>query len=99
MSSNRNRLLGADPTLFIVLASENGATAQRDADAWGVVANLARAIAHREGGDVEHAAAFAGKAREDLHKLMTNPLYAGVPPLAETSAHVHKLIVDLAEAV
>jgi hypothetical protein len=97
--ASSHRVLGNDPTLFIVLAAENGAAAQREADAWSVVANFARAIAHRDSGDAAHAAAFAGRAREDLHKLMTNPLYAGIPPLAETSKHVHGWITMLADAL
>lgn len=91
--------LGPDATSFIVLAAERGALAQRDADAWSVVANLARALAHRDMGDTAHSAAFAGRAREDLHKLMTNPLYAGVPPLAETNTHVSRLIKELLAAL
>lgn len=89
-----------DPNVFIALAAENGAAAQRDSEAWGVVANLARAVSlETTGQDKALAAEFERVAKVDLHKLMTNPLYAAIPPLAETSKHVHQIIMTLVEAV
>lgn len=94
-----SRNLIGDPTGFIALAAERGAVAQRESDAWSVVSALARAYAlrlERTGDSV--AAEFELSARNALHRLETNPLYAAVPPLAETSAHVHRIILDLLEA-
>jgi len=91
-----------DPNVFIALAAENGAYAQRDADAWGVVADLARVLSLKQLGDrasLALAAEFDAKARDDLHKLMTSPLYAVLPPLAETNKHVHQLLVSLLESM
>lgn len=90
-----------DPNLFIALAAENSATAQRDAAAWGVAADLARVIALKQLGDKASLALaneFETKARDDLHKLSTNAAYAALPPLAETSKHVHQLVLQLLTA-
>ena len=91
-----------DPNVFIALAAANGAVAQRDADAWGVAADFARVLSLKQladGPSLALAKEFEKKARDDLHQLMTSPRYAGVPPLAETSRHVHQLLVSLVEAV
>jgi len=96
--AHRKNLIG-DPNVFIALAAENGAVAQRDAEAWSVIADLARAVAFRDSGDVALSKEFEKHARDELHKLMTNALYAGVPPLAETSPHVQQLVLQLVEAL
>jgi hypothetical protein len=96
--TSRKNLIG-DPNVFIALAAENGAVAQRDAEAWSVVANLARALSFRDSGDIALSKEFEKHARDELHRLMTNVLYAGVPPLAETSPHVHQLVLELTEAL
>jgi predicted glycosyl hydrolase (DUF1957 family) len=96
--AHKKNLIG-DPNVFIALAAQNGAVAQREAQAWSVVANLARAVSLRDSGDAALSREFEKHARDELHVLMTNALYAGVLPLAETSPHVQQIILQLVEAL
>ena len=92
-----------DPTLFIALAAENRLAAHREAEAWGVVEDLARAYSLRLGPPSQTAfelsAKFMQQAQASLAKIMIDPQYAALPPLAETSGHAHALVVMLLEAL